>query len=111
MRELEARGIAWSADSAKALLHRLTEEHEQALMQSLTRYPEIVELGARQRAPQHIVHYLRDLAQDFHTYYNAHRFIVDDQDLRDARLLLITAARQVLKNGLQLVGVSAPVTM
>jgi arginyl-tRNA synthetase len=111
MRELESRGIAWSADSAKTQLHRLTEEHEQALMQSLTRYPEIVELGARQRAPQHIVHYLRDLAQDFHTYYNAHRFIVDDQGLRDARLLLITAARQVLKNGLGLVGVSAPDTM
>jgi len=111
MRELETRGISWSPDSAKKHLHRLTEAHEQALMQSLGRYPEIVELGARQRAPQHIVHYLRDLAQDFHTYYNAYRFIVDDEGLRDARLLLITAARQVLKNGLELVGVSAPDTM
>ena len=60
-------------------------------MQRLTRYPEIVELAARQRAPQHVVHYLRDLAQEFHTYYNAHRFIVDDEALRDARVLLINA--------------------
>jgi arginyl-tRNA synthetase len=111
MRELKTRGISWSADSAKAHLHRLAEDPEQALMQRLARYPEIVELAARQRAPQHIVHYLRDLAQDFHTYYNAHRFIVDDEELRDARLLLITATRQVLKNGLGLVGVSSPDTM
>ena len=111
MRELETRGISWSVDSAKAHLHRLAEDSEQALMQRLSRYPEIVELAARQRAPQHIVHYLRDLAQDFHTYYNAHRFIVDDEELRDARLLLITAVQQVLKNGLGLVGVSAPDTM
>jgi len=111
MREIQTRGISWSTDSAKAHLHRLAEDSEQALMQRLTRYPEIVELAARQRAPQHIVHYLRDLAQDFHTYYNAHRFIVDDEELRDARLLLITAVQQVLKNGLGLVGVSAPDTM
>jgi arginyl-tRNA synthetase len=111
MRELETRGISWSADSAKASLHRLTEAHEQALMQRLARYPEIVDLAARQRAPQHLVHYLRDLAQDFHTYYNAHRFIVDDVELRNARVLLISATRQVLKNGLGLVGVSAPETM
>ena len=111
MRELETRGISWSAENEKTHLNRLTENHEQALMQRLARYPEIVELAARQRAPQHIVHYLRDLAQDFHTYYNAHRFIVEDAELRDARLLLITAARQVLKNGLELVGVSAPDTM
>jgi arginyl-tRNA synthetase len=111
IRELEARGISWSADTAKAHLHRLAEDHEQALMQRLARYPEIIELAALQHAPQHVVHYLRDLAQDFHTYYNAHRFIVDDKQLRDARLLLITAARQVLKNGLGLVGVSAPETM
>ena len=89
----------------------LTEEHEQALTQRLTRYPEIVELAARQRAPQHMAHYLRDLAHDFHTYYNAHRFIVADEKLRGARLLLINAARQVIRNGLGLIGVSAPTSM
>ncbi|MGI9343614.1 MAG: arginine--tRNA ligase, partial [Gammaproteobacteria bacterium] len=111
MRELEARGMNWLGKRAGEHLDRLTEDHEQALMQQLTRYPEIVELAARQRAPQHVVHYLRDLAQEFHTYYNAHRFIVEDEALRDARLLLINAARQVIRNGLALLGVSAPETM
>jgi arginyl-tRNA synthetase len=111
MRELESRGFAWLPKQAGEHLDRLTEEHEQALMQRLARYPEIVELAARQRAPQHIVHYLRELAYEFHTYYNAHRFLVDDEALRDARVLLINAVRQVIRNGLALVGVSAPETM
>ena len=111
MRELESRGLNWIPAKAVEHLGRLTEEHEQALIQRLTRYPEIVELAARQHAPQHVVHYLRELAQEFHTYYNAHRFIVDDEALRDARLLLINATRQVIRNGLALLGVSAPETM
>ncbi len=57
------------------------------------------------------MHYLRDLANDLHAYYNAHRFIVDDEALRDARLLLVLATRQVLRNGLGLLGVSAPASM
>ena len=73
--------------------------------------PEVVELAANNRAPQHLVHYLRDLANDFHTYYNAHAFIVDDADLRDARLYLISATRNVVANGLGVLGVSAPEKM
>jgi len=111
MRELQARGLEWNADNAQQHLRLLTEDHEQALMQRLARYPEILELSARQRAPQHLVHYLRELAHELHTYYNAHRFIVDDAGLRDARLLLINAVRQVIHNGLGLVGVSAPQSM
>jgi arginyl-tRNA synthetase len=111
MRELNARGFSWTADGAAPFLHRLTETHEHTLMRELARYPEIIELAARQRAPQHVVHYLRDLAQDFHTYYNAHRFIVDDDELRDARIFLIDAARQVFANGLEIIGVSAPQAM
>lgn len=111
MRELDARGLTWSLDAARPHLGRLTEDHEQALMRRLARYPEMVELSASQRAPQHLVHYLRELAQEFHTYYNAHRFIVDDAALRDARLLLINATRQVIRNGLALLGVSAPESM
>ena len=71
----------------------------------------MVELAANNRAPQNLVHYMRELANEFHTYYNAHTFIVDDDALRDARLTLITAVRQVLKNALTLVGVSAPEAM
>lgn len=80
-------------------------------MSSLSRYPEIIELAANNRAPQHLVHYLRDLANEFHTYYNAHTFIVDDDALRDARLTLITATRIVIASGLGILGVSAPDSM
>jgi len=111
MRELQTRSLEWNTDNAQQHLHLLTEDHEQALMQRLARYPEILELSARQRAPQHLVHYLRELAHELHTYYNAHRFIVDDAGLRDARLLLINAVRQVIHNSLGLVGVSAPQSM
>jgi len=89
----------------------LTQPQEKALATTLSRYPEVIELAANNRAPQHLVHYLRDLANDFHTYYNAHAFIVDDAKLRDARLTLISATRTVIANGLELLGVSAPETM
>jgi arginyl-tRNA synthetase len=77
----------------------------------LSRYPEVIELAANNRAPQHLVHYLRDLANDFHTYYNAHVFIVDDAGVRDARLALCAATKTVIANGLTILGVSAPDSM
>ena len=80
-------------------------------MTTLSRYPELIELAANNRAPQHLVHYLRDLAHDFHTYYNAHAFIVDEDSLRNARLVLILATRIVIANGLTILGVSAPEAM
>jgi len=110
-RQLGEKGIAYDAARGRANLHRLQEAHEKSLMSSLSRYPEIIELAAANRAPQHLVHYLRDLANDFHTYYNAHTFIVDDDDLRDARLMLIGATRLVVSSGLGILGVSAPDTM
>jgi arginyl-tRNA synthetase len=111
MRELGNRGLTFDSNKAKTQLHLLTEEHEVNLMRNLSQFPEIVELAARQRAPQHVVHYLRELAHDLHTYYNAHRFIIENEDLRNARLFLASATRQVLSNGLALVGVSAPESM
>lgn len=111
LREMETRNIDWDEGQGKRSLDRLTEAHEQKLMQAVVRYPEMVEQAARQRAPQHIVHYLREVANDLHAYYNAHRFIVDDGPLRDARVLLVLATRQVLRNGLKLLGVSAPASM
>ena len=80
-------------------------------MSTLSRYPEIIELATKNRAPHTLVHYLRDLANEFHTYYNAHQFIVADDDLRNARLALISATRQVISNGLGVLGVSAPESM
>lgn len=81
------------------------------MIASLSHYPEIVESAALQHEPHHLVHYLRDLAYEFHTYYNAHQFLVDDALLRDARLNLIAAVRQVLANGLHLLEVTAPEAM
>ena len=111
MRQLEERGMQWQEDHARANLDALTEEQEEALMLALTRFPEVVEAAALQRAPQHVVHYLKELAQEFHAYYNAHKFIVDDAVVRDARLFLVLATRQVMRNGLTLLGVSAPEQM
>ena len=92
-------------------LERLVEPHEQDLLKNLSRYPEVVEAAASNEEPHQLTHYLRDLANDFHTYYNAHQFLVDDAQLRDARIKLILAAREVLRNGLNLLGVSAPEQM
>ena len=80
-------------------------------MIALSRYPEMVQLAAENRAPQHIVHYLRDLASDFHSYYNAHRILVDDDAIRGARVILALAVQQVIRNALTLLGVSAPASM
>jgi arginyl-tRNA synthetase len=110
-RQLGEKGLDWNRESGIVHLSRLNEAHEKALMSTVSRYPEIIELAAANRAPHHLVHYLRDLANDFHTYYNAHTFIVDDHDLRNARLALIAATRQVIASGLHLLGVSAPESM
>jgi arginyl-tRNA synthetase len=90
---------------------RLSEDAEIVLMRELSRYPEVVELAASGRAPQHVVHYLRDLAAGFHAYYNAHRVLAEDVALRNARVALALATRQVIRNGLGLLGVSAPDSM
>ena len=110
-RQLEEKNYTWEGAQGCASLALLGETQEKALMTTLSRYPEVIDLAAGNLAPQHLVHYLRDLANDFHTYYNAHVFIVDDDDLRDARLCLCAATRQVIANGLDILGVSAPDSM
>jgi arginyl-tRNA synthetase len=110
-RQLVEKGMSRDRARGDTNLARLTETHERALLASLARYPEVVETAALAHEPHQIAYYLRDLANDFHTYYNAHTFLVDDDALRDARLNLIDATRQVLANGLKLLGVSAPEAM
>ncbi len=110
-RQLTERKLEFDEATGLANLALLTEPHEKSLMSTLSRYPEIIELAAANRAPQHLVHYLRDLANEFHTYYNAHTFIVDDAGLRNARLVLVTATRTVIGSGLSILGVSAPDSM
>ena len=92
-------------------LSRLDNAHEQALIKHLSLFPEQVEAAARRREPHLVVNYLRELANHFHSWYNAHQFIVDDIELRDARITLASTIGQVLQNGLGLMGVSAPEKM
>jgi arginyl-tRNA synthetase len=110
-RQLAEKSLDYDQSAGIESFDRLSETHEKVLMSSLSRYPEIIELAANNRAPQHLVHYLRDLANELHSYYNAHMFIVDDDALRNARLALISATRIVIASGLAIIGVSAPDTM
>ena len=111
MKQLAARGLIFEREAGLAAAGLLVSPHEQAVLKSLTRYPEILEQAAVNRAPHTLAHYLRDLANEFHTYYNAEAFIVAEAPLRNARLALTLAVQQVLRNGLTLLGVSAPQSM
>lgn len=89
----------------------LTQSHETALMQRLNEYPEVVADAATELAPHTVANYLKDLAGDLHSYYNEYKFLIEDETVKIARLSLIRATQQVLKNGLDLLGVSAPEKM
>jgi arginyl-tRNA synthetase len=89
----------------------LTEPQELQLLATLSRYSDVIMAAATQFEPHILTNYLRDLATDFHAYYNTHQFIVEDEHLRNARLALIAATKQILVNGLTLVGVSTPESM
>ena len=95
----------------QARLDPLTSAYENALLRLLADYPVMVEAASRDLAPHAIPFYLKDLAAAFHSYYNAEHFLVKDPDLRLARLSLVAATGQVLKNGLALLGVAAPEQM
>ena len=111
MRQLEEKQLQWDREQGAAHYSKLNEQQELDLINRLGRYPEVLETAALNHDPHLLTHYLRELANHFHTYYNAHTFIVDDAALRNARCNLIQATRQVIHNGLSLLGVSAPETM
>jgi arginyl-tRNA synthetase len=92
-------------------LSPLSAAREQVLLSRLAQYPEAVAAAADELAPHQVPTYLKEVAADFHAYYNAERVLVDDETLRNARLALLLATRQVLSNGLALIGVSAPEKM
>jgi arginyl-tRNA synthetase len=89
----------------------LTSARERALLLGLAQYPQVLAAAAKELAPHHLAFYLRDLAAEFHAYYNAERVLVDDAALRHARLRLLRAVRQVMHNALTVLGVSAPLRM
>ena len=103
--------LSFDQAQGEAALAKLDNTHEQQLLNQLQKYPEVLKLAARDKEPHQLAYYLRDLANFFHTYYNDCQFIVDDEHLRNARLCLVKATQQVLKNGLALIGVSAPEQM
>ncbi len=111
LRQLDERGWERNLLSGMENLTRLTEEHESLLLGTLARYPEMLERAALQYEPHQLIQYLRELAHEFHTYYNAHQFLVEDADIRDARLNLICAVKQVLANGLGLLNINTPESM
>jgi arginyl-tRNA synthetase len=110
-RQLAEKQLDYDEHLGLQHLNVLTEQHEVDLLNALSKYPEVVEAAGLKHEPHQLAHYLRELANAFHTYYNAHQFIVDDDKLRNARLTLIRATKQVLANGLGLLGVSAPDSM
>ncbi|MGZ8152489.1 MAG: arginine--tRNA ligase [Methylovulum sp.] len=111
LRQLDEKG--WQRDLVSGMenLAKLTEEHEVSLVSALMRYPEALQRAALQYEPHQLIQYLRDLAHEFHTYYNAHQFLVDDAEIRDARLNLVCAVKQVLANGLGLLTINTPESM
>ncbi len=110
-RQVQEKGLDYDREIGERNVAKLVEPHEKALIRRLTFFPELLEAAATALEPHQVAHYLRELAGDFHTYYNAHQFLVDDVDLRNARLNLVAATRQVIQNGLKLLGVSAPERM
>ncbi len=100
-----------SSSKATINLALLDKDEEQALIKQLNRYKDVVQSAAINYEPHVLAYYLRELSGDFHSYYNAHEFLVEDETLRTTRLYLIKAVKQILANGLKLLGVSAPETM
>ncbi|GAA0248918.1 arginine--tRNA ligase [Rhodanobacter caeni] len=111
LRQAPEKGFSFDLADGLAQLARLDNEHEQILLTELSKFPEIVETAALNLEPHLVAGWLRELANAFHTYYNSHQFLVDDGALRNARLALVVATQQVLKNGLGLLGLGAPEKM
>jgi arginyl-tRNA synthetase len=106
----EEKGIASVTGYAESV-SRLTEPEEIALIKHMARYPEVIQAAAQWMEPHRIAFYLMDLAAAFHAYYNKHRVLIDDPQLADGRLYLVLAVQKIIRNGLGLLGVSAPDTM
>ncbi len=103
------QGVA--ADATAPALHRLAEAEEYALLKTLADYPAMVAGAAADLAPHRVIFYLMELAGQFHGYYNKHKVLTDDRELTRARLALCGGIKRVVRNGLNLVGLTAPESM
>lgn len=111
LRQLSERGLSWNEEMGITHLGTLQEAHELALIAMVGRYPEVIAASASTCDPHQIAYYLRELANNLHSYYNAVQLLCEDEVQRAARMCLLKAVRQVLRNGLQLLGVSSPESM
>jgi arginyl-tRNA synthetase len=116
MKELSARGLSYVADDARQIMLErgavlLAGPQAEAMLSCVSRYPEVIRQSASQRAPHALVHYLRELATTLHAFYNAERVLVPETDVRSARVYALLAVQRVLRNGLAILGVSAPESM
>ena len=110
-RQMNEKGYTFFQSKKLSDLSTLTEDHEIKLLRSLAKYPDVIESAAVSFEPHQLAYYLKDLANDFHTYYNVNQFLVKDDLIRNARLSLIDATRKVIRNGLLQLGVSSPEEM
>ncbi|HBA35544.1 MAG TPA: arginine--tRNA ligase, partial [Gammaproteobacteria bacterium] len=110
-RQLDEKSYVYDQQAGMHHLEILASPQEKDLIKILARFPEVVARAAENEEPHVLTHYLREVSQAFHADYNAHQFIVEDNALRNARLCLAQATRQVLLNGLRLLDVSAPEKM
>lgn len=111
MRELEERNLSYDQSKGLAALAELPESNIEDLAKRLAAWPEAVAIASRNRAPHQLTYALRDLAQDFHTWYNGNKVLVEDDTLRNGRMAMAIAVKNVIANGLSLLGVSAPEKM
>lgn len=111
LRQLEERGFHWNKAQGLEALSELQTEHEQPLITLLNRYPETIQLAAQNHEPHLLAYFMRELANGLHSYYNAVVLLCENESTRNARLSLLVAVKQCLKNGLTLMGVGAPESM
>jgi arginyl-tRNA synthetase len=111
LRQLKQREMIWDKSLGLEHLSLLDQSHESALVALLSRYPEVIKSAASTCEPHQLAYYLRELANGLHSYYNAVQLLCEQESLRSARLCLLEAVRQVLNNGLRILGVSAPESM
>ena len=110
-RQMSEKGYTYNQTDALSNLSILTEPHEIRLLATLARYPDVIANAALAYEPHQLAYYLKALANDFHTYYNTNQFLVENDAIRNARLALINVTKQVIQNGLSLLGVSSPEEM
>ncbi len=111
LQQATGKEIIFQAETAMQHLELLTLEHEQQLITAINKFPEVISKAANEYAPHLLTNYLQQLATAFHSYYNASTFLVAEQALCQARLGLIYATREAIKQGLTLLGISAPQRM